>query len=63
MIDVQKGSSIQDISHLVRKDIKGIYETKDPTKKQKRKYIRPKQEISKKPTDDFKIQYVCSDLI
>ena len=32
-------------------------------KKQKRKYIRTKQEISKKPTDDSKIKYVRSDLM
>ena len=34
MIDVQKGLGIQNISDLVRKDIQGIYETKDFTKKQ-----------------------------
>ena len=32
-------------------------------KKRKRKYIRTKQEISKKPTDDSKIKYVRSDLM
>ena len=32
-------------------------------KKQKRKYTRTKQEISKKPADDSKIKYVSSDLI
>ena len=63
MIDVQKGLRIRNISELVRKEIQGIYETKDFTKKQKRKYIRTEQEISKKPTDDSKIKYVPSDLI
>ena len=63
MIDIQKGLGIQKISDLVRKDIQGIYETKDFTKKQKRKYIRTEQEISKKPTDDSKINYVCSDIM
>ena len=58
MIDVQKGLGIQNISDLVRKDIQGIYETKDFTKKQKRKYIRTEQEINKKPTDDSK-KKVC----
>ena len=53
--DVQKGLGIQNISDLVRKEIQGIYETKDFTKKQKRKYIRIEQEISKKPTDDSRI--------
>ena len=63
MSDVQKGLDIQNISNLVRKDIEGIYETKDFTKKQKRKYIRTEQEISKKPTDDSKIKCFRSDLM
>ena len=32
MIDVQKGLGLKNISHLVRKQIQGIYETKHPTK-------------------------------
>ena len=63
MIDVQKGLGIQNISDLVRKNIQGIYETKNFTKKRKRKYIRSKQEINKKPTDDSKIKFVRSDLM
>ena len=63
MIDVQERLGIQNISDLVRKDIQGIYETKDFAKKQKGKYIRTKPEISKKPKDDFKIKCVCSDLM
>ena len=63
MIDVQKGLDIQNISDLVRKGIQGICETKDYTKMQKRKYIKTKQERSKKPTDDSKIKYVRSDLM
>ena len=35
MIDVQKGLGIQNSSDLVRKDIQGIYETKDFTKNKK----------------------------
>ena len=35
MIDVQKGLGIQNISDLVRKEIQGIYETKDFTKNKK----------------------------
>ena len=35
MIDVQKGLGIQNISYLVRKNIQGIYETKDFTKNKK----------------------------
>ena len=63
MIDVQKGLGMKNISDLVRKGIQGIYGTKDFTKKQKRKCIRTKQEISKKPTDDSKIKYVRGDLM
>ena len=65
MIDIQKGLS-KNISDLVRKDIQGIYETTDFTKKKKkkeRKYIRTKQERSKKPTDDSKIKYFHSDVM
>ena len=56
MIDVENGLGIKNVSDLVRKDIQGIYETKGFTKKQKNIYIRTKQEISKKPTDDSKIK-------
>ena len=36
MIDAKKGLGIQNISDLVRKDIQGIYETKDFLKKTKK---------------------------
>ena len=36
MIDAKKGLGIQNISDLVRKDIQGIYETKDFFKKTKK---------------------------
>ena len=42
MIDVQKGLSIQNISDLVRKNIKGICETKDLTKKKEENISGPK---------------------
>ena len=45
MIDVQKGLDIQNISDLVRKEIFGIFETKNPKKKQIRKYKRFQKEI------------------
>ena len=32
-------------------------------KKIGRKYIKTEQEITKRPTDDSKIKYVCSDLM
>ena len=63
MIDVQNKLGIGNISDLVRKDIQGIFETKNPTKKQVRKYKRFQKEISKKPTDDSKIKYARNDLM
>ena len=43
MIDVQKLLGLKNISHLVRKQIQGMYETKYPTEEQKIKYIRTDQ--------------------
>ena len=43
MIDVEKGLGLKNISHLVRKQIQGMYETKYPTEEQKRKYIELKK--------------------
>ena len=40
MHDVQDGLGIKNISDLVRKEIHGIFETKDPTKDQIIKYKR-----------------------
>ena len=31
MMDVQDGLGVKNMSDLIRKDIQGIYETKDPT--------------------------------
>ena len=39
MIDVQKGLGTQNISDLVSRDIQGIYETKNFTKKNKKENI------------------------
>ena len=36
--DAQKGMSVKNMSDLVRKEIHGIFETKNPTKNQIRKY-------------------------
>ena len=44
MIDVQNGLSIKKIFDLVRKRIYGIFETKNPTKKEIRKYKRSQKE-------------------
>ena len=63
MIHVQKGLGLKNISHLVRKQIQGMYETKYPTEEQKRKYIRTEEKLTKQDTDDSKIKYVHSDLM
>ena len=63
MTDVKNKLGIQNISDLVRKGIQSIFETKNPTKKQVRKYKRSQKEIRKKPTDDSKIEYVRNDLM
>ena len=63
MINVQKELVLKNISHLVRKQIQGMYETKYPTEEQKRKYIRTEEELTKQDTDDSKIKYVQSDLM
>ena len=62
-IDIQNNLSIRNISDLVRKNIQGIFETKNPTKKQIRKYKRSQKDISKKSTDDSKIKYDRNDLM
>ena len=36
MIDVQKGLGLKDISHLFRKQIQGMYETKYPRRNKKK---------------------------
>ena len=63
MIDVQKGLGIQNISDLVRKEICGISETKNPTKKQIRKYKHSQKEIDREPNSNFKIKYARNDLM
>ena len=37
---------------LVKKEICGIFKTKNPTEEQKKKYIRSESEITKKSADD-----------
>ena len=41
MIDVQEVLRVKNMSDLVRKEIRGIFETNNPTKDQIRKYKRP----------------------
>ena len=47
MIDVQNALGIKNISDLVRKEICGIFETQNPTKKQIRKYKLSQKEIER----------------
>ena len=48
MIDVQNGLGLQNISHLLRKQIQGMYQTRHPTEEQKRKCMRTEEELTKK---------------
>ena len=48
MIDVQKGTGLKNMPDLVKKEIFGLFGTKNPTKEQKKKYIRTENEITKK---------------
>ena len=63
MTHVQKGLGLKNICDLARKEICGIFETKNFTEEQKGKYIRTDSEITKKPADDSKYKYARSDLI
>ena len=63
MIDVKKGLSLKNMPDLVKKEICGIFETKNPPEEQKKKYIRTETEITKKPADDSKYKYARCDLM
>ena len=63
LIDVQKELSLKSMPDLVKKEVCGIFETKNPTKEQKKKYIKTESEITKKPADDSKYKYARSDLM
>ena len=62
MIDIRFGLNIKKISDLVRKEICGIFETKDLTEEQKKRYIKSEYQITKRPTDNKKYKYVRSDI-
>ena len=49
--DVESGMGVKDISDLVLKEMYGICETKNPTKKQVNEYKMTKREIYKKFTN------------
>ena len=63
MINVQKGSGVKNMSDLVRKEIHGIFETKNPTKEQIKKNKRSEKETDKKSKSDSKLKYIRSDLM
>ena len=48
MTDIQSGLNIKHMTDLVRREICGIFETKDLTEEQKEKYIRSEYQITKK---------------
>ena len=60
---MQKGLGLKNMPDLVKKEICLIFETKNPTEKQKKKYIRIESEITTKPADDSKHKYASSDLM
>ena len=64
MIDVQNGLGLKSISDLLRKEMYGIFETKNITKEQKKKYIKTKKEINNELKNDYyNDKYVKSDLM
>ena len=63
MMDVPKGLSSKNIHDLARKEVCGIFETKNFAEEQNKKYIRTEREISKILTDDIRFKYTRSDLI
>ena len=52
MVDVQNELSFKNVPDLVRREMCGIFENKDPTEEQKRKYMRSKREIRKTLKND-----------
>ena len=60
MYDVQEGIGVKNMSDLVRKEIRSIFRTKNPTKDQIRKYKRREKELDHNSTDTF--VFVRSDL-
>ena len=61
MHDVQEGRVVKNMFDLVRKEIWGIFRTKNPTKDQIRKYKRREKELDHNSTATF--VYAHSDLM
>ena len=53
MIDVQGGLGIKNKSDTVKKEIHGMFENKNPTEKQIRKYKRSEREFDEKSKSSF----------
>ena len=62
MIDVKNGLGIKNMCDLLKKEMCGIFNTKDVTKKQKRKYVRSKYQITKNPQNDNMYKYVKNNV-
>ena len=60
---VQFGLNIKNIPDLVRREICGIFETKDLTEEQRKKYIKSQHQITKIPRDNKKYKYARSDIM
>ena len=61
MYDTQEGTGVKNMSDLVRKEIWGIFRTKNPTKDQIRKYKRREKKLDHNSTAT--VVYVHSDLM
>ena len=61
--NIQFGLNIKNIPDLARKEICGIFETKDLTEEQRKKYMKSEYQITKKPTDNKRYKYGRSDII
>ena len=61
MNNVQNGLGVQNVSSILRKESPGIFETKNPTKDQVKKYKRRENELDNKSNATF--VYVLSDLM
>ena len=61
MYNVQERIGVKNMSDLVRKEIRGIFRTKNPTKNQSRKYKRRQKELDH--NSSATLVYVCSDLM
>ena len=62
MKDIQDGLGIKNMCDILKKEMCGIFGTKDITKEQKTKYIRSEQQITKNPKDNNWHKYARNDI-